>query len=135
MYDTKPDHYLSMVSESIEWAEKEKKVYNPRSNGVEGLKFLKLLNQIDKCNSNGMGYVDVADQLRGVYRMDRWARNREWWWSILFWSIGTLLTNAYKFYLRMCEEEGKPPKQYKEQYTFKRHCKSLDLSHQSCQDF
>ena len=33
--------------------------------------------------------------------------------------IGTLLTNEYKFYLRMREEEGKPPKQYKEQYIFR----------------
>ena len=38
---------------------------------------------------------------------------------MLLWPIGTLLTNAYTFYLRMCEGEGKPPKQYKEQYVFR----------------
>ena len=66
-----------MVSELIEWVEKEKKVYNIDSNEVESLKFLRL-NQIDNYN-NGMRDVDVdvADQLRGVYRMDRWTRNRK----------------------------------------------------------
>ena len=47
MYDTKLVHYLNMVAESIEWVEKEKKVYNVDSNDVESLKFLRL-NQIEK---------------------------------------------------------------------------------------
>ena len=82
VYDMKPVHYLSMVSESIQWVEKEKMVYNVDIGKVEDLKLLRL-NQIDKYN-NGMGDVDVADQLIGVYRLDRWVRNRRWWWSILF---------------------------------------------------
>ena len=106
-----------MVSESIEWAEKEKKIYNVNTNEVESLKLL-WLNQIDKYN-NGMGDADVVDLLKDVYRMDRWVRNRRWWWSMFFCSIGTLLTNAYKLYLRICEEEGKPPKEYKEQNEFR----------------
>ena len=69
MYDTKPVHYLSMVSGSIQWVEKEKMVYNVDIGKVEDLKFLSL-NQIDNYN-NGMGDVDVANQLRGVYRLDR----------------------------------------------------------------
>ena len=81
------------------------------------VKFLRL-NQIDKYN-NGRGDVYVADQFRGVYRMDRWVRNHKWRWSMLFWSLGKLLTKAYKLYLRMCEEKGEPPKEYKEQYALK----------------
>ena len=74
-------------------------VYNVDTGKVEALKFLRL-NQIDKYN-NGMGDVDVADQLRGVYKLDCWVRNSKWWWSMLFFSMGVLLTNYYKFYLQM----------------------------------
>ena len=57
-------------------------MYNVDTGKVEGLKFLRL-NQIDNYN-NGMGDVDVANQLRGLYRLDRWLRNRKFWWSMLF---------------------------------------------------
>ena len=87
-------------------------VYNVDTSKVKALKFLRL-NQINKYN-NGMGDIDVADQIRGLYRLDRWVRNREWWWSMLFWSMGVLLANAYKLYLQMCKEEGVKPR-YKEQ--------------------
>ena len=86
-----------MVSESIEWKEVQKHVYNVDTDQMESLKFLRL-NQIDKYNKE-MGGVDIADQLQGVYRIDRFVRNRKFWWSMLFWSIGVLLTNAYKVYL------------------------------------
>ena len=82
VYDTKPVHYLSMISNSIKWVVKEKKVFNVDTNQVEKLEFLRL-NQINDYN-NGMGDVDLADQLRGVYRIDRFVRNRKWWWSMLF---------------------------------------------------
>ena len=68
VYDTKPVNYLSMISDSIKWVVKEKKVFNVDTNQVEILKFLRL-NQINAYN-NGMGDVDLADQLRGVYRID-----------------------------------------------------------------
>ena len=64
VYDTNTVHCLSMVSKSIQWVQKEKMVYNVDNGKVEALKFLKL-NQIDKYN-NGMGDVDVAEQLRGI---------------------------------------------------------------------
>ena len=115
VYDMKPVQYISMLSESIQWAEKEKTVYNVDTGKVEALKFLKL-NQIDKYN-NGMGDVDVADQLRGVYRLDRWVRNSKWWWSLMLCSLGVLLTNYYKLYLQICKEEGVKP-WHKEQYQF-----------------
>ena len=97
VYDTSPVHYLSMVSDSIKWVPKERKVFNVDTNCVEKLVFLRL-NQIDSYN-NGMGDVDLADQLRGVYRLDRFVRNRKWWCSMLFFSTGVLLTNAYRVYL------------------------------------
>ena len=117
VYDTKPVHYLIMVYESIQWVEKKNMVYNIDTDKVQALKLLRL-NQIGKYN-NGIGDVNVADQLRGVYRLDHWLRNRKWWWSILFCSMVVLLTNSYKLYLQMCKEEGGKP-QYKYQYQFRK---------------
>ena len=82
VYDTKPVHYLSMISKNIQWVEKATKVYNVDTNEVEELKFLRM-GFIDQYN-NTMGDVDLADQLRGSYRFDMWVRNRKWWWSIFF---------------------------------------------------
>lgn len=59
IYDTKPVHYLSMVSDKVEWVVKEKPVYNVDSGRVEQLRFLRL-NQIDTYNYD-MGNVDIAD--------------------------------------------------------------------------
>ena len=97
IYDTKPVHYLSMCTEKVEWSQVKKSVYNRESGEMESMKFLQV-NQIHKYN-NEMGHVDIADQLRGTYRMDHWVRNRKWWWSIMFWGIGVLLTNAYVMYV------------------------------------
>ena len=116
VYDTKPINYLSMVSEKIEWVVKSKPVFNVETNETEDLRFLRL-NQIHKYNKE-MGGVDIADQLRGVYRIDRFVRNRKWWFSLLFWGIGVLLTNAYKLYISVCADEAVVPF-YKEQYQFR----------------
>ena len=106
VYDTKPVHYLSMVSTSLEWVAKDRDVYNVNSRMMEKLTFLRM-NHIDNYN-NTMGNVDPADQLRGVYRLDHWVRNRKWWWSMLFWSLGTMMTNAYICYLKVNADYGTP---------------------------
>jgi hypothetical protein len=51
-----------------------------------------------------MGHVDVADQLRGNYRMDHWQRQYKWWWSVWLWGFGVLLVNAYVYYKKVMEE-------------------------------
>ena len=53
-----------------------------------------------------MGGVDLVDQLWGTYRIDKGIRNRKWWWSILFWPIGFMITNAYVIYLYVNLENG-----------------------------
>ena len=63
------------------------------------------MGHIDTYN-NTMGHVDLADQLQGTYRPDVWVRNRKWWWSIWFWALGVMLTNAYILYIKINEEEG-----------------------------
>ena len=75
VYDTKPVHYLSMITSELKWIVKEKIVYNVDSGKTEILSFLRM-NNIHTYNST-MGNVDIADQLRGSYRLDYWARNRK----------------------------------------------------------
>ena len=103
VYDENPDHYLSMVSEEITWVEIFKDYYNVDSSEVEQLNCLRL-GHINKYNKE-MGSVDLADQLRGSYRLDKSIRNRKWWWLIMFWSIGIILTNAYVMYKKVNMEE------------------------------
>ena len=106
IYDTKPVHYLSMVTEELKWIIKEKIVYNIDTGTTEILKFLRM-NNIQNYNAT-MGNVDHADQLRGSYRVDHWLRNRKWWWSLVFWILGVFLTNAYVLYIKICDEYGIP---------------------------
>ena len=48
-----------------------------------------------------MGIVDLAGQLRNVYRYDSsWHRNRKWWWEIWWWVFQLLLTNSYVLYIK-----------------------------------
>lgn len=61
VYDTKPVHYLTMVSSKIEWVELKKIIYNADIGRVELMSFLQLYF-IHKHN-NTMDDVDVADQL------------------------------------------------------------------------
>ena len=75
VYDTKLVHYLSMVSENVQWVEKATKVYNVDTEEVDEMKFLRM-GFIDKYN-NTMGNVDLADQLCGSYCFDMWVRNRK----------------------------------------------------------
>ena len=60
------------------------------------LTFLRL-NVNDDYN-NGMGDVDIADQLRVFYRFDRWMRKFKWWHSIFWWGFGVQMVNAYVCY-------------------------------------
>eukprot|EP00547_Thalassionema_nitzschioides_P014673 CAMPEP_0194238244 /NCGR_PEP_ID=MMETSP0158-20130606/5025_1 /TAXON_ID=33649 /ORGANISM="Thalassionema nitzschioides, Strain L26-B" /LENGTH=863 /DNA_ID=CAMNT_0038972445 /DNA_START=101 /DNA_END=2689 /DNA_ORIENTATION=- len=106
VYDSKPVHYLSMVATDIRWVEVEKTVYNVDTGRSEKLRFLRM-NNINTYNHT-MGDVDRADQLRGVYRFDTWVRNRKWWWSIVFWALGTMVVNAYIIYLRVNLANGIP---------------------------
>ena len=118
VYDTKPVHYLSMASPKIEWVAKTKLVYNVDTGKKEQLRFLRL-NQINRYN-NSMGEVDIADQLRGSYRFNHWLRNRKWWWSLLFWGLGVILTNAYIVYTTYNEEEGVSSKNLLSQFEFRK---------------
>jgi hypothetical protein len=108
VYDTKPVHFLSTVSESVFWIQKKRKVWDAVHQEVKLIGFLRL-NIVDDYN-NDMNSTDIADQLRNVYRCDHWMRNRKWWWAFLIWAIGVAGVNAYKIYDVMYEEEKKKEK-------------------------
>ena len=75
MYDSKPVHFLSMACAELKWKTQEKDVYNIETGQVESLYFLRMNNNISY--NQKMGNVDVADQLRGNYRLDIGVRNRK----------------------------------------------------------
>ena len=81
IYDTKPVHYLSMVCTILKWVVMERPCFNVETCMVEILRFLRM-NTIHEYN-NTMRGVDLADQLRGTYCIDKGVRNRKWWWYIL----------------------------------------------------
>eukprot|EP00536_Pseudo-nitzschia_multiseries_P006155 jgi/Psemu1/14601/gm1.14601_g len=135
VYNTKPVRYLSMMISVIEWVEKEEVAYNVDTYQKEKMKFLRL-DQLDTCNRSMEG-VDIADQLRGLQllllffafglnqlnsqfqkEINMW--NCKWWWSILFWAIEVLLTNAYTLYLAVCKEAGVKKPWYSVGYDFRR---------------
>lgn len=70
VHDNKPVHLLSMVAESVEWNVKKRKAFHRETDEMKEMGCL-WLNIIDDYNSN-MNAVDIADQLRGMYRPDHW---------------------------------------------------------------
>jgi len=116
IYDNKPVHFISMIAESISWKENTRKVWNKHVRKMQEMKYLRV-NVNDDYNHK-MNPVDIADQLRNNYRMDRWLRNRKWWWSIYLWGQGVLITNAYIVYCHVMKEANVPKSQTLTHYDF-----------------
>jgi hypothetical protein len=68
VYDTKPVHFISMVTDCIKWVTKSRKVWNKALGAMEAIEFLRL-NVNDNYNGE-MNDVDNADHLRTIYRFD-----------------------------------------------------------------
>jgi hypothetical protein len=92
VYDTKLVHILSTAAHCVEWIVKEKKVWSDQLINKALMKYLRL-NVIDDYNNN-MNSTDIADQLHGSYRPDRWMRQRKWWWAFFIWVIGVASVNS-----------------------------------------
>ena len=52
--------------------------------------------------------------------MDHWVRNKKWWWSLLFWALGSMLTNAYVLYLSVNIAYGIPKKDRLSHHNFQK---------------
>ena len=93
VYDTKPVHFLSMSCGSIKWIVKTRDIYCVDTQKFETIQFLRL--NVNNDYNAGMGHVDVSNQLRKYYQMDRWLRSQKWWWEIYLWGMGVVIVNAY----------------------------------------
>jgi hypothetical protein len=116
VYDTKPVHFISMVSECIEWVTKSRKMWNAAVQAMVAVEFLRL-NINDDYNGE-MNDVDISDHLRTIYKFDHWLRNKKWWWAIFLYAMGVLLTNAYLVYCSVMDEAGVETKNRRTHYQF-----------------
>jgi len=107
VYDQKGVHFLSTCVQQIKWIEKKRMVWDKNSSTMKEGRFLRL-SVNDSYNMN-MNNVDIADQLRGNYRSDRWMRKLKWWWALFFWGHNTMLVNAYVSYKTFMVNKGKTP--------------------------
>ncbi len=85
-----------MACTGLKWIEKRKKVFDRETGTNVSMAFLH--PEVTDMYNNGMNNVDIADQLRGTYRLDHWMRKRKWWWSIWMWGLQVLLVNAFVLY-------------------------------------
>mgnify|MGYP000036765968 CR=1 FL=1 len=106
IYDNRAVHFLSMACHNIKWVVKTRQVWNQTARAMVDVNFLRI-NVIDDYNHK-INAVDVSDQLRNTYRMTHWLRQRKWWWSIFIWGLGMLLTNSYKRYTTLMDQENVP---------------------------
>jgi hypothetical protein len=94
--DMKYVHFLSTTCTDLSWKEKSEKVHDKDAGTNVVLRFLQ--TEVQEPYNHMMYHVDCTDQLRGNYQMDRWTRNRKWWWAIWMWGVETLLVNAFVLY-------------------------------------
>ena len=108
IYDTVPVHMMTTATVMVKWIEKERDVYADTGDGQKANVKMKYhrLNIIDYYNQN-MHDVDISDQLRTNYRIDRNMRFRKWWWSIYWWCFQMLISNSYVLYCKYYKMHGK----------------------------
>jgi hypothetical protein len=116
VYDTKPVHFITMVSECIEWFTKSRKVWNAALQALVSMEFLRL-NVNDNYNGE-MNDVDISDHFRDINKFNHWLRNKKWWWAIFFYAMEVLLTNAYLVYCSVMDEAGVGRAQRRTHYQF-----------------
>jgi len=78
VYDTKPVHFLLMSCSELKWLEKVKLVFDKKEEKRVQMRFLRC--KVNDDYNNGMNGVDMTDQLRGSYQINRWMHKQKWWW-------------------------------------------------------
>ena len=107
VYDTKPVHFISMCCESIKWIVKTRKIYDKTVGTMTKMNFLCL--NINNQYNYGMGDVDLADQLRLVYKVNVWLRNYKWWHTFFWWGVQVLIVNSFVVYKKVLKQAGMTP--------------------------
>jgi hypothetical protein len=116
VYDTKPVHFITMVSECIEWVTKSRKVWNAAIQSLVSVEFLRL--NVNNNYNGEMNDVDISDHLRKIYEFNHWLRNKKWCWAIFLYAMEVLLTNAYLVYCSVMDEAGVERAQRRTHYQF-----------------
>ena len=75
LYDTNPVHIISTVDDNFKCTPTKNKFYIKTDKKIVDMKFHRL-NVIHMYNF-GMWLLNIADQLRMIYRLDHWMCNRK----------------------------------------------------------
>ena len=103
-YDQKPFYILSHSIPKITWVIKTKTLWSRKLRKNVPFQFLRC-NVSDDYNLE-MNDNDWADALRLNYRIMRMQRNTKWWWALWLWALETIMTCAYRMYVRYCQLTG-----------------------------
>ena len=82
-------HYIPEVT----WVVKTKPMWSRALKREIDYKFLRW--SLSHNYNYEMNDNDIADQLRLVYRMQRFQRNQKWLWSLWLWSFEVSIVNSY----------------------------------------
>ena len=63
---------------------------------------------------------EISDKLRIYYRIGFGVRKRKWWWYILFWAVGDILTDSYIIYMLISNMHGTPKKNILSHHDFRK---------------
>lgn len=92
-----PTYLMGSLWPAVEMVEKERQVFNASTNSMQTIAFTR--TNVQDTYNHLMNGVDVADQLRDAYPLDRpWVRTRKWWFAVWMWAVGVAITNAYLIY-------------------------------------
>ena len=103
-YDQKPFYMITHSIPEVTWVVCEKMIHSSLLGKKTVFRFL-------RCNvSNDYNYEmndnDVADQMRLVYRIQRFQRNYKWWWALWIWMLEVSIVNSYMLCKGYCEIMG-----------------------------
>ena len=103
-FDQKPFYTITHSDTEVSWIEVTRQLWSTvlRRNVLHTFLCWSLEDEYNyEMNDN-----DIADQLRLVYRIQRFQRNYKWWWALWVWAIEITIVNAYMMYRRFCELKG-----------------------------
>ena len=98
LYDSKPFYFMSNSCEEVKWKHMTRQVCHRDLHQMVEIPFFRL-NLIHDYNY-GMNDVDLADQVRNVYRWDIFVWNRKWWYLIMMWCLKIPQANACVLYTK-----------------------------------